>query len=175
MSPGPLSSPELKPEAFPQAAFCIFEAPFSSLCCVRLPTSLSPTCPGSITAFLCAPQGRWCPQEAPDQKRSGGGRVVWRWWRGAHRPLLHPEHVFALLSLVSQHHRATHKAPIQSSASFCYNSDLGISPSSFSMWALFSPWENSAPCPWPPHVPPAPTPVHIPPSCFLGVGNSSWL
>lgn len=70
--------------------FAFFEAPFSSLCCVRLPTSLSPACPGSITAFLCAPQGRWCPQEAPDQKRSGGGRVVWRWWRGAHRPLLHP-------------------------------------------------------------------------------------
>lgn len=46
----------------------------------KLPSLLSVVCifppplpclSGSIIAFLCAPQGRWCPQEAPDQKCSG--------------------------------------------------------------------------------------------------------
>lgn len=49
-------------------AFSKLPSLLSVVCIFPLPL---PCLSGSITAFLCAPQGRWCPQEAPDQKRSG--------------------------------------------------------------------------------------------------------
>lgn len=82
---------------------------------------------------------------------------------------------------MSQQHRATHKAPIQGSASFCYNSDLGISPSLIlyvglilTMGKLCSLHQASS------HGSPHPTPQHPHQSMFLTLafweeGNPSWL
>lgn len=81
-----------------------------------------------------APPAHPTPSKAfQDRPGLGANRVSSGWWGGLERrpqytgPFFSPRGFSFSGVLVSQHHRATHKAPIQGSFSSCSHSHLGIS------------------------------------------------
>lgn len=109
-------------------------------------------------------------------------RGSFEWWGGlgaAPNAHIGPFFLHALLPLPASGSRCRHRrhtqGPIQSPVPFCPRPHLGMALALLSMWALFSPWESSAPCPHFPPAPPLPTHAHSFPAGPLRAGRPSGL